>query len=72
MCNLQTVSGFLLCGTLLDIGVWYYVKDLQIYDKETETDDTITEKNSMKWRRRREEQLKRDKADENLKEVFDT
>jgi hypothetical protein len=55
MRNLQTVSGFLFCGTLLDIGVWYNVKDLQIYDKETETDNTRKEKNSKK-RRRREEQ----------------
>lgn len=50
-----TASGFLFCGTLLDIGVWYNVKDLQIYDKETETDNTRKEKNSKK-RRRREEQ----------------
>ncbi|PSN38991.1 hypothetical protein C0J52_25495 [Blattella germanica] len=28
--------GFLLGGTLLDIGVWYHVKDLQIYDSENE------------------------------------
>ncbi|PSN49394.1 hypothetical protein C0J52_12003, partial [Blattella germanica] len=25
--------GFLLGGTLLDVGVWYYAKDLDIYDK---------------------------------------
>jgi predicted RNA-binding protein len=49
MWNLQTVSGFLLGGTLLDIGVWHAVKDLQIYDKEDETGNT---KKKRKKRRR--------------------
>lgn len=44
-----TASGFLLGGTLLDIGVWYAVKDLQIYDKEDETGNT---KKKRKKRRR--------------------
>jgi hypothetical protein len=44
MCNFQTVSGFLLCGTFLDIAVWYYVKDLQIYDKDIETEGKKGEK----------------------------
>ena len=48
MCNFLTVSGFLLCGTLLDIAVWYYVKDLQIYDKETETEGKKGEKQQEK------------------------
>lgn len=26
------LAGFLLIGTILDIGVWYHVKDLKIYD----------------------------------------
>jgi hypothetical protein len=56
MCTLQTVSGFLLCGTFLDIAVWYYVKDLEIYDKETETDSTRKGKKSEKNRRKWEEQ----------------
>ena len=29
---------FLLLGTLLDTAVWYYVKDLQIYDDADESD----------------------------------
>jgi hypothetical protein len=49
---LQTVSGFLLGGTLLDIGVWYIVKDLQIYDKEDETGNT----ERRRKKRRRQEQ----------------
>jgi hypothetical protein len=27
-------AGFLTVGTLLDIGVWYNVKDLKIYDDD--------------------------------------
>jgi len=27
-------AGFLFIGTILDIGVWYYVKDLKIYDDD--------------------------------------
>lgn len=27
-------TGFLLIGTVLDIGVWYNVKDLKIYDDD--------------------------------------
>jgi len=56
MCKFQSVSGFLLCGTFLDIAVWYYVRDLQIYDKETETENSRKEKNSRKNQRKREEQ----------------
>jgi hypothetical protein len=56
MCNFQTVSGFLLCGTSLDIAVWYYVKDLQIYDKEAKTDNTRKEEKSNTNQRKREEQ----------------
>ncbi|KAJ9590577.1 hypothetical protein L9F63_016346 [Diploptera punctata] len=33
-----TASAFLLLATLLDIGVWFYVKDLPIYDNDIETD----------------------------------
>ncbi|VVC39928.1 Organic anion transporter polypeptide OATP,Kazal domain,Major facilitator superfamily domain [Cinara cedri] len=29
-----TSAGFLVIGTLLDIGVWYHVKDLKIYDDD--------------------------------------
>jgi hypothetical protein len=27
----------MLGGTLLDVGVWYHVKDLRIYDEDYET-----------------------------------
>ncbi|XP_069675275.1 solute carrier organic anion transporter family member 74D-like [Periplaneta americana] len=43
-----TASAFLLGGTLLDIGVWYNVKDLQIYDKDDGTGTTKKKKNSKK------------------------
>ncbi|XP_049940041.1 solute carrier organic anion transporter family member 74D-like [Schistocerca serialis cubense] len=29
-----TAAGFLIAGTLLDVGVWYHVKGLQIYDED--------------------------------------
>lgn len=29
-----TAAGFLVAGTLLDVGVWYHVKGLQIYDDD--------------------------------------
>jgi hypothetical protein len=50
---LQNVSGFLLGGTLLDIGVWYNVKGLQIYDKEDETGNR--EKKRKKSRKQMQE-----------------
>jgi hypothetical protein len=56
---LQTVSGFLLGGTLLDIGVWYTVKDLQIYDKEDETG------NREKKRKKRRRQVQKRKTQPN-------
>ncbi|XP_069675274.1 solute carrier organic anion transporter family member 74D-like isoform X2 [Periplaneta americana] len=31
-----TATGCLIIGTMLDMGVWYYVKDLQIYDEKEE------------------------------------
>jgi hypothetical protein len=46
--NAQSISGFLLVATLLDIGVCYNVKDLQIYDKEDETDNMKKKKASKK------------------------
>jgi len=58
ICN---VSGFLLGGTLLDIGVWYNVKDLQIYDKEEEKDNTKRKKQST-----RDEQGKMNQVNESL------
>lgn len=30
--RLTYCTGFMFIGTLLDIGVWYHVKDLKIYD----------------------------------------
>lgn len=36
-CDGHTIfAGFLFIGTMLDIGVWYYVKDLKIYDYDDE------------------------------------
>jgi hypothetical protein len=55
--NVQSLSGFLLGGTLLDIVVWYYVKDLQIYDKEDETDNMKKKKTSKKRKREEQERI---------------
>ncbi|KDR21873.1 solute carrier organic anion transporter family member 4C1-like isoform X2 [Zootermopsis nevadensis] len=49
-----TASGFLLGGTLLDIGVWYNVKDLQIYDKEVETGNMKKKKTKKNTREEQE------------------
>ncbi|XP_035719579.1 solute carrier organic anion transporter family member 74D-like [Vespa mandarinia] len=37
-----TAASFVIIGTLFDIGVWYYVKDVKIFDEEIELED-ITE-----------------------------
>lgn len=34
-----TAAVFVAIGTLFDFGVWYYVKDLKIFDDETELKD---------------------------------
>lgn len=33
------LSVFVTIGTFLDLGVWYYVKDLAIFDEEVEMDE---------------------------------
>jgi hypothetical protein len=35
-------SAFVAVGTLFDVGTWYYVKDLQIFD-EKESDEKKTQ-----------------------------
>jgi solute carrier organic anion transporter family, member 5A len=37
----MTAAGFVLIGTLWDIGTWYYSKDVEIFDKsdDNENDD---------------------------------
>jgi hypothetical protein len=55
--NAQSISGFLLVATLLDIGVWYNVKDLQIYDKEDETDNMKKKKASKKSKREEQKRI---------------
>lgn len=43
-------SGFVAIGTLLDVAVWYYVKDLKIFDekvKEEELQDVEKEEEMM-------------------------
>ncbi|KAJ8984527.1 hypothetical protein NQ317_010998 [Molorchus minor] len=37
-----TAATFVLIGTLFDAGVWYYVKDLKIFDEEIELDEEVT------------------------------
>lgn len=51
---MRSLSGFLLGGTLLDIGVWYNVKDLQIYDKEVETGNMKKKKTKKNTREEQE------------------
>jgi hypothetical protein len=33
-------AAFVTVGTLLDMGVWYYVKDLKIFDDKEEDEET--------------------------------
>lgn len=33
---LFSFSGFVTIGTLFDAGVWYFVKDLKIFDEEVD------------------------------------
>lgn len=35
-------SAFVTLGALFDIGVWYYVKNLNIFDEENKDDNTVT------------------------------
>jgi hypothetical protein len=51
---MEIVPGFLVGGTLLDIGVWYAVKGLQIYDNDNKTGNVRKKRN----KRRREGQEK--------------
>lgn len=38
-------AGFVMVGTICDLGVWYYVKDLKIFDDEVkDTELDIVEK----------------------------
>lgn len=34
-----TAVGFVSIGTLFDIGVWYFVKDLKIFDDDNKQED---------------------------------
>ncbi|XP_066600872.1 solute carrier organic anion transporter family member 74D [Prorops nasuta] len=38
-----TAASFVTIGTLFDIGVWYYVKDVKIFDEEIELEDIAEE-----------------------------
>ncbi|KAG7205509.1 hypothetical protein KM043_007490 [Ampulex compressa] len=38
-----TAASFVTIGTIFDIGVWYYVKDLKIFDEEIELEDIAEE-----------------------------
>jgi hypothetical protein len=37
------LSGFVTIGTLFDVGVWYFVKDVKIFDEEIELQDIAEE-----------------------------
>ncbi|XP_031830783.1 organic anion transporting polypeptide 58Dc [Nomia melanderi] len=38
-----TAAGFVTIGTLFDVGVWYFVKDVKIFDEEIELKDIAEE-----------------------------
>ncbi|XP_011500420.1 PREDICTED: solute carrier organic anion transporter family member 5A1 [Ceratosolen solmsi marchali] len=38
-----TAASFVTVGTLFDVGVWYYVKDVKIFDEEVELEDIAEE-----------------------------
>lgn len=37
------ILGFVTIGTLFDVGVWYFVKDVKIFDEEIELEDIAEE-----------------------------
>lgn len=37
------VPGFVTIGTLFDVGVWYFVKGVKIFDEEIELEDIAEE-----------------------------
>ncbi|CAH1153525.1 unnamed protein product [Phaedon cochleariae] len=37
-----TAAAFVLIGTLFDVAVWYFVKDLKIFDEDIELDEDLT------------------------------
>lgn len=41
--NDLSISGFVTIGTLFDVGVWYFVKDVKIFDEEIELQDIAEE-----------------------------
>lgn len=38
-----TVPGFVTIGTLFDVGVWYFVKGVKIFDEEIELENIAEE-----------------------------
>lgn len=36
-------AGFVTIGTIFDVGVWYFVKDVKIFDEEIELEDIAEE-----------------------------
>lgn len=44
-----TAAAFVAVGVLFDVGVWYYVRDLKIYDDNE--DDDAQEMNALSARR---------------------
>lgn len=41
--NGASISGFVTIGTVFDVGVWYFVKDVKIFDEEIELQDIAEE-----------------------------
>lgn len=39
-------SAFVTLGALFDIGVWYYVKNLNIFDEENNVDNNVNDNNN--------------------------
>lgn len=40
---------FVTIGTLFDVGVWYFVKDVKIFDEEIELKDIAEESGETLW-----------------------
>ena len=43
-------TAFVTIGTLFDVGVWYFVKDVKIFDEEIELKDIAEEPGETLWK----------------------
>lgn len=43
----MTAAGFVLVGTIWDIGTWYYSRDVQIFDENEDEEIELPEKDQL-------------------------